>query len=78
MHVACAQRDLSCGVLVIASGFPTSYCPISINSAGPVTRYTPAEILVSALFPYIRYIACYIAQKIQQVIAGGPKIWGMQ
>jgi hypothetical protein len=24
------------------------YCPISINSAGPVTRDAPAEILVSA------------------------------
>jgi len=50
------------------------YCTISINSAGPVTRYTPAENLVSALWPSHRYIA----QKIRQVTAGGPKIWGIQ
>jgi hypothetical protein len=43
---------------------------ISINSASPVTRYTPAEILVSALWPGHRYIA----QKNRQVTAGGPKI----
>jgi hypothetical protein len=52
----------------------SSYCDISINSAGPVTRYTPAEILVSALWSGHRYIA----QKIRQVTAGGPKIWGIQ
>jgi hypothetical protein len=28
--------------------FTNDYCPISINSAAPVTRDTPAEILVSA------------------------------
>jgi hypothetical protein len=28
--------------------FLFKYCPISINSAAPVTRDTPAEILVSA------------------------------
>ena len=33
------------------------YCAISINLAGPVTRYTPAEILVLALWPGHRYIA---------------------
>ena len=46
------------------------YCPISINSAGPVTHYTPVEILVSALWPGRRYIA----QKIRQVTAEGPNL----
>ena len=49
------------------------YYTISINSAGPVTHYTPAEILVSALWPG----HCYMAQKIQQVTTGGLKFWGI-
>ena len=49
------------------------YSPISINSAGPVTHYTPAEILVLALWPGHRYTA----QNIQQVTTRGPKNWGI-
>ena len=32
------------------------YCTILINSAGPVTRYAPAKILVSALYPDHHYL----------------------
>ena len=51
-----------------------TYCAISINSATPVTRYTLAEILVSALCPGHRYIS----QKIRQVTTGGPKNQGIR
>ena len=35
-------------VVTMKPGFRIDYCAISINSAGPVTRDSPAEILVSA------------------------------
>jgi hypothetical protein len=39
------------------------YCPISINSAGPVTRDGPAEILVSADARNGRDITFFLAGK---------------
>ena len=67
-----------CHVFCLTNKQPSpvyTYCAISINLATPVTRYTLAEILVSALCPG----HCYISQKIWQVTTRGPKnqgIWG--
>ena len=62
--------------------FCWSYCAILINSAGPVTHYTLAEILVSALWPGHRYIAQKFsrwppeAQKFGVYSVGPAKVFG--
>ena len=38
------------------------YCAISINSAGLVTRYTPAEFLISAPHKNARYIRFFFGR----------------
>ena len=44
----CEKFFISKVWIVERLGMVYLYCAISINSAGPVTRYSPAEILVSA------------------------------
>jgi hypothetical protein len=52
----------------------TAYCTISFNSAGPVTRDGPAEILVSATSQSCRDMPKFLGNFRQFGAAGDEKI----